>query len=84
MATGRYVATVRPWNIYENYGNGDVRFVRIEGADTRVEVWLHWDSSERLNPLAHKLKKIFIDYFEAFESGENKGYLGSSANGENH
>ena len=83
VATGRYVATVVR-NIYENYGNGDVRFVRIEGADTRVEVWLHWDSSERLNPLAHKLKKIFIDYFEAFESGENKGYLGSSANGENH
>ena len=58
VATGRYVATVVR-NIYENYGNGDVRFVRIEGADTRVEVWLHWDSSERLNPLAHKLKKIF-------------------------
>ena len=44
VATGRYVATVVR-NIYENYGNGDVRFVRIEGADTRVEVWLHWDSS---------------------------------------
>ncbi len=62
VSTGRYIAVVVP-AIHENYGNDGVQFLELEGTDPEVTLWLYWDRTHRLKPLAKTLKMSLTEYF---------------------
>ena len=62
VSTGRYIAAVVP-AIHENYGTTEVKFLELDGTDPEVTLWLYWDRTHRLKPLAKALKLALVEYF---------------------